>query len=192
MWGMITLTSPRTARNLTAWFVTTPKGAALPDYAVIEESSGKSKPPFFTKRETSTNSSSKTSATSIFFIQAGDIVKGGRQDRTPGADFIVPAHSGRIPVPAFCVEERRWGAVQGTDTIFFSKSTDSASSKKLRAAIRSTKKQGDVWNAVAEEQEKLGQAVKASVAAAASPSSLQLSYESKQLQEGVSKLPQSV
>ena len=39
-----------------------------------------------------------------------------------------------------------------------------------------------MWNAVAEEQEKLGQAVKASVAAAASPSSLQLSYESKQLQ----------
>ena len=49
-----------------------------------------------------------------------------------------------------------------------------------------------MWNAVAEEQEKLGQAVKASVAAAASPSSLQLSYESKQLQEESEKLPQSI
>ncbi len=35
---MTTLTSPRTARNLTVWFVATSKGAALPDYAVMEES----------------------------------------------------------------------------------------------------------------------------------------------------------
>ena len=41
------------------------------------------------------------------FLQAGDMVKGGRQDRTLGADFIVPAHSGRMRVPAFCVEQGR-------------------------------------------------------------------------------------
>ena len=35
------------------------------------------------------------------FIQAGDVLKGGRQDRTLGIDFIVPAKSGRVPVPAF-------------------------------------------------------------------------------------------
>src|SRR2546421_11467822 len=38
------------------------------------------------------------------FIQAGDVLKGGRQDRTIALGFIIPARSGRIPIPAFCVE----------------------------------------------------------------------------------------
>src|SRR5436190_9751733 len=42
------------------------------------------------------------------FIQAGDVLKGGRQDRTIAIDFIVPAKSGRIPIPAFCVESGGW------------------------------------------------------------------------------------
>ncbi|MFA7233743.1 MAG: DUF6569 family protein [Terrimicrobiaceae bacterium] len=42
------------------------------------------------------------------FIQAGDIVKGGRQDRTRGVDLIVPAKSGKGPIPVFCVESARW------------------------------------------------------------------------------------
>ena len=31
------------------------------------------------------------------YIQAGDVVKGGRQDRTLGVDFVLPAKSGRVP-----------------------------------------------------------------------------------------------
>ena len=37
------------------------------------------------------------------YIQAGDVVKGGRQDRTLGVDFVLPAKSGRVPIPSFCV-----------------------------------------------------------------------------------------
>ena len=32
------------------------------------------------------------------YIQAGDVVKGGRQDRTLGVDFVLPAKSGRVPI----------------------------------------------------------------------------------------------
>lgn len=39
------------------------------------------------------------------YVQAGDIVKGGLQDRVFAYDVIVPAGSGRIPIGAFCVEE---------------------------------------------------------------------------------------
>lgn len=42
------------------------------------------------------------------YVQAGDIVKGGLQDRVFAYDVIVPAHSGKIPVGAFCVEQGRW------------------------------------------------------------------------------------
>jgi hypothetical protein len=52
------------------------------------------------------------------FIHIGDLVKGGRQDRTIGVDFIVPSKSGRLPIPVFCVEQARWhrrGAESGQE-----------------------------------------------------------------------------
>ncbi len=42
------------------------------------------------------------------FIQAGDIVKGGKQDRVLLTSLIVPPKSGYIPIGAFCVEQGRW------------------------------------------------------------------------------------
>ncbi|MBI4027490.1 MAG: hypothetical protein HY360_21065 [Verrucomicrobia bacterium] len=41
------------------------------------------------------------------FVQAGDMVKGGRQDRTFAVDFVVPAKSGRIGIPSF-FSQNRW------------------------------------------------------------------------------------
>ena len=42
------------------------------------------------------------------FVQAGDIVKGGQQDRMLAVDLILSADSGRMPIDAFCVEHGRW------------------------------------------------------------------------------------
>jgi hypothetical protein len=42
------------------------------------------------------------------FVQSGDIVKGGQQDRMIGVDLIVPPRSGKLPISAFCVEHGRW------------------------------------------------------------------------------------
>jgi len=50
------------------------------------------------------------SATEAVYIQAGDIVKGGKQDRTLSVDLIVPPKSGKLPVSSFCVEAGRWSA----------------------------------------------------------------------------------
>lgn len=44
------------------------------------------------------------------FIQAGDIVKGGKQDRVLLTSLIVPPRSGFIPIGAFCVEAGRWAS----------------------------------------------------------------------------------
>jgi len=43
------------------------------------------------------------------FIQAGDIVKGGTQDRTLPYDMLVPAGAQNVPLMAFCVEAGRSG-----------------------------------------------------------------------------------
>lgn len=117
------------------------------------------------------------------FIQAGDVLKGGRQDRTLGIDFIVPAHSGRVPVPAFCVESGRWQKRRGEDDVLFSCSTHSLHAKSARLAAKRALDQNAVWNCVAESQEVLGSALKKSVHAACSPTSYQLSVEDPDLQE---------
>jgi hypothetical protein len=44
------------------------------------------------------------------FIQAGEIVKGGEQDRAMAVSILLPPRSGAIPVAAFCVESARWSA----------------------------------------------------------------------------------
>jgi hypothetical protein len=42
------------------------------------------------------------------YVQSGDIVKGGQQDRTLAYDLLVPPKSGRLPLAAFCGEQGRW------------------------------------------------------------------------------------
>ena len=44
------------------------------------------------------------------FIQSGDIVKGGRQDRVLTMSFVLPPKSGEVALAAFCVEHGRWSA----------------------------------------------------------------------------------
>lgn len=64
------------------------------------------------------------------FVQIGDIVKGGRQDRTMGVDFIVPPKSGRIPIPAFCIESGRWHKRGGESDVKFSSAKSAMACKK--------------------------------------------------------------
>src|SRR5258708_35831029 len=84
------------------------------------------------------------------YIQAGDVVKGGRQDRTLGVDFVLPAKSGRVPVPSFCVDSGRWHRRAGEDVRSFSSSKSYLAHKKLRMAAKLSKSQGEVWQKAAE------------------------------------------
>jgi len=97
------------------------------------------------------------------YIQAGDTVKGGQQDRTIAVDFVVPPKSGRMPISAFCVEPGRWssrgGAVQyqtvdlprATTNQFggveFTLSEVPAATREQKLAIRLEKSQSQVWAA---------------------------------------------
>jgi len=115
------------------------------------------------------------------FIQAGDIVKGGQQDRVLAYDLIVPARSGKIPLAAFCVEAGRWQQRGGEDPGQFSRSAGQLPGKALRLAVSSARQQGQVWEKVKEQQDKLGRKLNKNVADPRSPSSLQLTLEDKEL-----------
>jgi hypothetical protein len=54
------------------------------------------------------------------FVQSGDVLKGGKQDRCVGSDLIVPPHSGKVSVTVFCVESARWQPRGTEDAAHFS------------------------------------------------------------------------
>src|SRR5687768_12905185 len=115
------------------------------------------------------------------FIQSGDIVKGGKQDRVLAVSIIIAARSGRIKIEAFCVESGRWQKRGNEDAGQFSSSNDRIVSKELKLAANGARSQQEVWNKVAEAQKKLGDNLGGSVAAEESKTSLQLSLENEKV-----------
>src|SRR5262245_65451451 len=65
------------------------------------------------------------------FVQAGDIVKGGQQDRTLALDLIVPPKSRRIPIDAFCVEHGRWSRRGDEAVTAFSASNNRSEERRV-------------------------------------------------------------
>ena len=116
------------------------------------------------------------------YVQSGDIVKGGQQDRVLAMDLIVPPRSGKIPIAAFCVEQGRWRQRGDESAGKFESSNEVLATRDLKLAANKTKSQGEVWAKVSEAQEKIGRNIGGSVKSSASASSLQLSLESKNMQ----------
>jgi hypothetical protein len=111
------------------------------------------------------------------FIQSGDIVKGGKQDRVLAVSIIIPARSGKVSIEAFCVESGRWQKRKNEDASQFSSSNERIVSKELKLAANGARSQSDVWAKVSEAQKRLEDSVGAPVAAEESRTSLQLSLE---------------
>ncbi len=146
------------------------------------------------------------------FVQAGDIVKGGRQDRVLTVSFLLPPKSGRMPIASFCVEQGRWSARGHEVATRFSSAHESMPSVSALLAMAAppsqpsdarptagavtnpaaramperdevSRKQRKVWDSVASTQNKLAGGLSASVRSPQSASSLQLSLENEKLKE---------
>jgi len=142
------------------------------------------------------------------FVQAGDIVKGGQQDRVLSLDLLLPPHSGRVSLAAFCVEAGRWTARGVEDAKQFSAAVASMPSPEANRALRAyataaqsslpvgalhstpsaanlgaatAERQAQIWADVQKTQDRLSRSLGAPVAAPASPSSLELSLENENL-----------
>jgi hypothetical protein len=129
------------------------------------------------------------------FIQAGDIVKGGQQDRVLSVSLVLPPKSGRLPIASFCVEQGRWSARGKEDVKTFATAATSVPSREAKLAIRAPAQpaaarsavpaspQQQVWARVRKVQDGLSSNLGAPVRAAASQSSLQLSLENEKLKD---------
>src|SRR5260370_37512309 len=90
----------------------------------------------------------------IVYIQSGDIVKGGQQDRVFPTDFMLTSNSGRVPIASFCVERGRWSK-RGVEPEKQFSASNFAAPNNVRMAARDKKDQAEVWNEVSKAQDGL-------------------------------------
>jgi len=104
------------------------------------------------------------------FLQAGDIVKGGKQDRTIMTDLTLAPRSGPQPIEAFCVEHGRW--TPSGDGLTFRNNPGIVAGAPLRIAIQGEKSQPRVWQEVANAEQQAVKAARAGGAPLAADASL--------------------
>ncbi len=149
------------------------------------------------------------------FIQSGDLVKGGKQDRLLAFDLIVPPMSGKVPVAAFCVEAGRWQQRGTSSLASFEISSAQVVGKDLKLAAKAQAApprvggvtivggslarpayggfpgiqggQPGVWKEVDALQKKLKRNLQSEVQADESKSSLQLTLENKKVQDAANQ-----
>jgi hypothetical protein len=85
------------------------------------------------------------------YLQAGDTVKGGKQDRTIAIDFVLQPGSGKQAVDAFCVEPGRWHARAGVPADgtryanVFGAAQAPVATKEQKLAVKLDRDQSKVW-----------------------------------------------
>jgi hypothetical protein len=117
------------------------------------------------------------------YIQSGDVVRGGKQDRTIGNDYVIAPKSGKIPLSSFCVESGRWRQRGSEKADEFSASHNALPSKGLKAAANYSRSQSTVWQEVADIQNKLSDKLGKSVRSEQSASSLELTLDNKEVKK---------
>jgi hypothetical protein len=143
------------------------------------------------------------------YVQAGDIVKGGQQDRVLSVDLLLPPRSGEVSIAAFCVEPGRWTARGNEDVRQFSSAASAMPSREAKVAMRAYavtaaapaadasastmayagggagvgESQQKIWSTARKTQDSLSRTLGVLLAAPASPSSLQLSLENDKLKQ---------
>jgi hypothetical protein len=122
------------------------------------------------------------------FIQAGEIVTGGKQDRVIISNLILPPHSGRIAMEAFCVEPGRWAARAGQDARAFAVTGSALPPSSARRVVASAARpvaqrsaptasaatqaaQTQVWEDIRRAQRQLSRSLSADVHEPSAPTS---------------------
>jgi hypothetical protein len=178
-----TLSGPYTHENLTIFLIhgqDTIKGRKI---LTLQEAMERKRVIVYETKDVNELAIENISDDADVFVQSGDIVKGGQQDRVLAVDLILPPRSGRIAIAAFCVESGRWSKRGSETATQFETSSERIASKELKNATNVTNSQAEVWSEVVNVQTKISRNIGASVNAQASESSLQLSLENKRLQQ---------
>lgn len=176
------LTGPFTHQNLSIFLIHSDRQAENKNLLTLQEALEQKKVIVYETNDVNELAIENRSREEVY-VQAGDIVKGGQQDRVLAVDLIVPPNSGKIPIAAFCVEQGRWSRRGDEEVRVFGSSAESVNTKELKLAAKKQSSQGAVWENVKVAQDKLSQNVGTRVNSSTSASSLQLALENTKLKE---------
>lgn len=80
------------------------------------------------------------------FLMAGEVVKGGKQDRVLAQDVVLPPNSGPVDLGVFCVEHSRWSIKEGDSAVFGG--YFGVASNRIRKVAVVDQNQSKVWENV--------------------------------------------
>jgi hypothetical protein len=180
--GEYRLSGPYTHKNLSIFLVHGKNSIKGKSFLTLQEALVQKKVVVYETKSVNELSIENFSNEDVY-VQSGDIVKGGQQDRMIGVDLIVPPKSGRLPISAFCVEHGRWSGRGNERASAFASSSDAVATKDIKLAAKRLNSQGGVWQSVTVAQDKLSRNVGARVNSSVSESSLQLAVENNKVRE---------
>src|SRR5258708_74004 len=119
------------------------------------------------------------------FIQLGELLKGGLQDRTVATDLVLDPGEKYDGLPTYCVERARWSKREAEDHTKFTPIQEFVSTKPLRTSVERRAEHAEVCAAVSKAQLDMASAVPGYKESDASPSSYKMSLEDAALQKNV-------
>src|ERR1044071_5632630 len=175
------LEGPFTQGNLTVFLVHGKDKIKGQTFITLQEALFQQKVIVRETREVNSLSIENVSGEEVY-VQSGDIVKGGAQDRMLAVDLILPPRSGKIPISAFCVENGR-RSQRGSEAVStFNSSGNAVASREVKLAAKMKSSQTEVWREVSVAQDKLSSNTGTNVKSQDSPTSFQLALENKSVQ----------
>lgn len=182
----VTVSGPFTQKNLTIFFVHGTDQLETKDFLSLERAlrtgllviSG-------TADQTHRLEVANRSSRRPVYLQAGQILKGGTQDRAIAIDSLVAPDTEKLHVLSYCVEKERSFPRGTEDPMRLSSSRFLLPTSSLMVAAQYWGDQGQVWREISEFQKRISRRVRTPVPAEISPTSLQLSLENKQLRARV-------
>jgi hypothetical protein len=176
--GALTVTGPYTHQNLSVYLLHADKQDDI-DYLTLDQGLKDGLVKVTEKEGGQVNELQlENSSDRYLFLQEGDRLEGGKQDRIIITSLVVPPRSGTMPVPANCIEHGRWH--EGANGSMFNYTANVAlAPKPVRSAAKGLdevaenrdarghalalagSRQSKVWDAVADQKAVAAYALKA-------------------------------
>jgi hypothetical protein len=182
--GDYNFSGPYTHDNLTLFLVHGPDRLKGKNYLTLQEALEQKKAVVHETGDVNELSVENLSSDADVYIQSGDIVKGGKQDRVLHYDLLIAPHSGRVPLASFCVESGRWRERGEESAAYFSSASSSLPAKEIKLATKYEQSQQKVWSRVAATRSRLREKIGREIPTA-SESSLQLTLEAPEVQQSI-------
>lgn len=167
------LSGPYTHKNLTIFLIHGKEQMPGKNFLTLQEALAQKKVIVYETKDVNELAIRNLSNQDVY-IQSGDVVRGGEQDRMISIDFIVPPRSRRIPIAAFCVESDRWEKRGNENPASFSSSENVVATKDLKLAAKKSESQTEVWENVKVAQSKIASNVNLVTLDVSAPSSYEM------------------